>query len=56
MSHIKVEIIIPKHEYENWNDFHDGIEIMVDNVKEDISKRLKQDHIRHFEIEVTHEE
>lgn len=56
MAQIKIEITIPDHEYESWNDYQDGLEEVLANVKKDISKRLKQDHIRHFDVEVTHKE
>ena len=37
MARIKVTITIPDYEYENWNDFQDGIEEIMANLKAEIS-------------------
>ena len=57
MAQIEIKITIPAHEYENWDEFHqDGIEMVKMSIKKQISDRLKQDYVRSFEIEVSHED
>ena len=56
MSSIKIEIIIPDHEYESWSDYQDGIQEVMANLKRDIRERLKQDYIRNFDITIEHQE
>ena len=50
MSEIKIEITIPSYEYENWNDYHDGIEEVMMNLKRDIREDLISRYVRHFKI------
>jgi hypothetical protein len=56
MARIKVTITIPDYEYENWNDFQDGIEEMMANLKAEIREDLKSRFIKSFEVESEHED
>jgi hypothetical protein len=56
MAQIEIKITIPDHEYENWDEYReDGIDMVKMSIKKQISDRLKQDYVRSFEIDVTHE-
>ena len=56
MARIKITITIPDYEYENWNDFQDGIEEMMANLKAEIRQDLKSRFIKSFEVESEHED
>ena len=57
MAQIKIEITIPDYEYQEWTDYLvDGAPMVMMNLRKQISDRLRQDWIRHFEIDVIHEE
>jgi hypothetical protein len=57
MAQIHIKITIPDYEYENWDEFNEyGIEVVKTSIKKQISDRLKQDYIRCFEIEVSHDD
>lgn len=50
MPEIKIEITIPDFEYKNWNDFYEGIEKVMMNVKDEIRYDLKARDIQTFII------
>ncbi len=53
MAQIEIKITIPDYEYENWTSFERGIEEVESDIKELLESRLRQDYIKHFDIEVT---
>ena len=56
MATIKLTISIPDYEDSEWNDFHDGIEEQMTNLRLEIREVLRRRFIRHFEVESEHEE
>ena len=53
MADIIVKITIPEREYKQWYEFEtDGIEGVKEILKSDIRHRLKQDHVKEFDIEI----
>ncbi len=55
MSDMTVKIIIPESEYKTWDEFRtDGIKGVEFSIRHDLSKRMKQDFVRDFEIEIEH--
>ena len=56
MAHIEITITIPDYEYKDWNEFmQDGVQMVMQSIKKQVSDRLRQDYVRHFEIKVIHE-
>lgn len=57
MAQIKVEITIPEEEYKSWYEFQEeGVVGCMLSIKSDLIKRLQQDYVRDFYIEVSNEE
>lgn len=57
MPKIKVIITIPDYEYEEWDEFQKyGIDAVEKSLREDISHRLRQDFVRHFDIDIEKED
>ena len=57
MAQVKVTITIPDREYKQWDEFRiDGIEMVMQSLRTDLSKRLRADCIKDFDIDTEYEE
>jgi hypothetical protein len=55
MAKIEVTIIIPDYEYKEWDEYRqDGVEMVMQSLRKEISDRLRQDYVHHFEIETNY--
>lgn len=56
MAQIKVTITIPETEYKQWDEFRtDGVQMVMQSLRTDLSKRLLEDYIVDFDIKTEHE-
>ena len=56
MAQIKVTITIPDIEYKQWDEFRqDGVQMVMQSLRTDLSKRLLEDYIVEFDINIEHE-
>ena len=57
MAQVKVTITIPDREYKQWDEFRtDDIEMVMQSLRTDLSKRLRADFIKDFDIDTEYEE
>jgi hypothetical protein len=57
MAEVVVKITIPDYEYKEWCEYEkDGVVGVKKSLKDDLIKILRQDYVKHFEIEVSHYE
>jgi hypothetical protein len=56
MAQIKVTITIPETEYKQWDEFRtDGVQMVMQSLRNDLSQRLREDFIKDFDINTEYE-